>query len=309
MIPTLENPVDLPRSLARPVLAIGNFDGLHRGHAAVIGAAQRLAAQLHRPAALLTFEPHPRQFFAPDRPRFRLTDPPAKALLAERMGLAGLITLTFDATLAALSAEAFIAEVLVQRFGLSGAVVGFDFHFGARRAGTPAFLAEAGQRFGFAVEVIAKQSSGDVEISSTAIRERLAAGDLDAANALLGHEWFVVGEVIHGRKVGREIGYPTANLRLDPACGLRHGIYAVRIAIDGMSRPAVASFGRRPTFDDGAPLLEVFVFDFSGDLYGKTVEVAFVSFLRDEQKFDSIEALIAQMDRDSSEARARLAPA
>lgn len=307
MFPDLDDPETLPVALAQPVLAIGNFDGLHRGHAAVIEAAKRLGQRLGRPALLLSFEPHPRRFFRPEVPLFRLTDTAAKARQAERMGLDGLITLPFDAALAALSAEAFVANVLIGRFRLSGAVVGFDFHFGAKRRGTPAFLAKEGERHGFAVEIVSEQSEDGADISSTAIRERLASGDVGGANRLLGHEWFVIGEVIHGRKVGRSIGYPTANLRLDPECGLRHGIYAVRIMIEGRTHAAVASFGRRPTFDDGAPLLEVFVFDFSGDLYGKTVEVAFVAFLRGEEKFDSVEALIAQMDRDSAAARMLLA--
>ena len=307
MFLSLENPLALPASLLEPVIAIGNFDGLHRGHAAVIDQAVAMGQRLGRPTALLSFEPHPRVYFRPDLALFPLTDRNAKARLAERQGLEGLITLTFDAGLAAKTAEAFVDEILVRRLAISGAVVGFDFHFGAKRAGTPQFLAEAGQRFGFMVEIVPEQQAGGVEISSTLIREKLEAGEIKAANALLGHDWFVVGTVLHGQKIGRSIGYPTANLRLADECRLRHGIYAVRLTVEGETLPGVASFGRRPTFDNGAPLLEVFVFDFSGDLYDKIVEVTFVDFIREELKFDSVEALVEQMDRDSAAARRVLA--
>ena len=294
-----------------PVLAIGNFDGLHRGHRAVTDAALEMGKRLGRPVVLLTFEPHPRVFFRPDVPLFRLTDKAAKARLAARLGLDGMIVLTFDEALATESADAFIKDILIGRLGLSGAVVGFDFQFGAKRAGTPQSLAEAGSRLGFSIEIIQEQKEGSEGISSTLIRAKLGEGDVAEANRLLGHEWFIVGEVIHGRKVGRTIGYPTANIRLADDCGLRHGIYAVRLTLDGKSddkiHAAVASFGRRPTFDNGAPLLEVFVFDFAGDLYGKTVEVAFVGFIRGEEKFDGVEALVVQMDRDSAVAREMLA--
>ena len=307
MFLSLENPLALPASLLDPVIAIGNFDGLHRGHAAVIDRAVAMGQRLGRPTALLSFEPHPRVYFRPDLALFPLTDRNAKARLAERQGLEGLITLTFDAGLAAKTAEAFVDEILVRRLAISGAVVGFDFHFGAKRVGTPQFLAEAGQRFGFMVEIVPKQQAGGVEISSTLIREKLEAGEIKAANALLGHDWFVVGTVLHGQKIGRSIGYPTANLRLADECRLRHGIYAVRLTVEGETLPGVASFGRRPTFDNGAPLLEVFVFDFSGDLYDKIVEVTFVDFIREELKFDRVEALVEQMDRDSAAARRVLA--
>ena len=303
----LKDPKSLPPALARPVLAIGNFDGLHLGHKAVIDAALALARPLGRPAALLTFEPHPRQFFRPDVPLFRLTDAAAKARRAERYRLDGMITLTFDAHLAAMPAEQFITDVLLGQLELSGAVIGFDFQFGAKRQGTPAFLADAGMRHGFPVEIVPERRYRGEDISSTVIRERLASGDIVEANRLLGYEWFVIGEVLHGRKIGRTIGYPTANLRLAEDCQLKHGIYAVRLAVDGVSHPGVASFGRRPTFDNGAPLLEIFVFDFVGDLYGKTVEATFVSFIREEAKFDDVDALVAQMDRDSAAARRILA--
>ncbi len=306
--PELVDPARLPPALAHPVVAIGNFDGAHRGHAAVIGAAKALARQLGRPLVALTFEPHPVDFFAGAGTVFRLTPGAARARALGRLGVDAVVTLTFDAAQANQSAEDFVAERLVGRLGVSGAVVGYDFHFGKGRRGSPTFLAEAGRRYGFAVEIVPKVVA-DVEgaaeaVHSNAARAALEAGDVAAAARLLGHEWFVVGEVIHGEKLGRSLGYPTANIRLDPSCRLRHGIYAVRFTADGATRGGVANFGARPTVvSDGAPLLEVYVFDFSGDLYGKQVEVAFVDWLRPEAKFDGLEALVAAIKNDEVQAR------
>ncbi len=288
------------------VVAIGNFDGVHRGHKAVIATAQQRAAELKRPAAVLTFEPHPRVFFNPGEKLFRLTDQTAKLRLLAAIGLDGAIVLTFDAALAKLTADEFVSRVLVGRFGIGGAVIGFNFHFGARRAGSPDFLVAEGKRYGFTVDVVAPFRDGGRPVSSGPIRQALEAGQLDEATELLGAPWFVSGEVIHGDKRGRELGFPTANLALDPACGLRHGIYAVRVAVDGKRYDAVASFGRRPTFDNGRVLLEVFLFDFSGDLYGKTIDVAFIAWLRDELAFASVEDLVRQMQDDSRQAREAL---
>jgi len=296
----------LPAVLARPVVAIGNFDGLHRGHGAVIAATRSLAATLGRPAAVLTFEPHPRAFFAPGRPLFRLTPPAVKLAILERMHLAGAIVLPFDAGLAATTASAFVDDLLVGRMQVSGVVVGHDFHFGKGRSGSPAFLAERARAFGFPVAVVAPVGGNSAPISSSLVRAALGAGAVGAANALLGYRWFVRGEVIHGDKRGRDLGYPTANIRLDADCGLRHGIYAVRARIGRAVHHGVASFGRRPTFDDGAPLLEVYVFDIAGDLYGLEMDVEFAGWIRGEERFASVEALIAQMDRDSAEARVLL---
>jgi len=291
------------------VVAIGNFDGVHRGHRAVIAAAQERAAALGRPAAALTFEPHPRTFFNPGEPLFRLTDETAKLRLLASTGLDGAIVLTFDEALAQLTAKSFVDRILVERFAVRGAAIGFNFHFGANRAGSPGFLASEGAKRGFAVDIVPPLQDRGRPVSSQPIREALAAGRLDEAAELLGYPWFMSGPVIHGDKRGRELGFPTANLAPDPSCGLRHGIYAVRVGLRGRRYDGVASFGRRPMFDAGIVLLETFLFDFSGDLYGATIDVAFIAFIRNEARFGSAEQLVGQMHDDSSRAREALARA
>jgi len=296
-------------ALRGAVVAIGNFDGVHRGHRAVIGVAQEKARALGRPAAALTFEPHPRAFFNPGEPLFRLTDEAAKLRLLAATGLDGAIVLTFDAALASLSAEDFVSRILVERFAVSGAAIGFNFHFGMNRAGSPDFLKAQSRQHGFAVDVVPPFEDQGRPVSSGPIRDALAAGRLGEAAEFLGYPWFVSGAVIHGDKRGRELGFPTANLTLDAACGLRHGIYAVRVAAGGRRYDGVASFGRRPMFDTGAVLLEVFLFDFAGDLYGQNIDVAFIAWIREERMFDTAAALIAQMKDDSRLAREALARA
>jgi riboflavin kinase/FMN adenylyltransferase len=291
------------------VLAIGNFDGVHRGHRAVIATASARAASLGRPAAALTFEPHPRSFLKPQEPLFRLTDERNKLRLLATTGLDGAIVLRFDAQLAALSAEDFVARVLVGELAVAGVAIGFDFHFGANRSGSPDYLAAAGPRHGFAVDIVPRFEDGGRRISSGPIRAALAAGEVRDAAGMLGYPWFVSGEVVHGDKRGRELGYPTANLRLDPSCGLRHGIYAVRVGVGARRYDGVASFGRRPMFDIGTVLLEVFLFDFAGDLYGQAIDVAFIAWIRPELIFDSVDDLVRRMDEDSRIARTALARA
>lgn len=303
----VEGLTPLPPHLARPVLAIGNFDGVHRGHLAVIGAARRMAERLGRPAVALTFEPHPRSFFQPDKVLFRLTPAPQKMVELARAGLDGAVVLPFDATLAAIGAEAFVAEVLVGLFETVGVAVGFDFHFGKGRAGSPAFLQEAGAHHGFPVEVVAPMLDEGDPISSSAIRNALASGQVGHAAHMLGRPWSVSGEVAHGDKRGRDLGYPTANLSVPPGTVLAFGIYAVRARVGDVMIDGVASYGRRPTFDNGAPLLEVHLFDFSGDLYGQDMEVFFHNYLRPELKFENVEDLVRQMDTDSAAAKAVLA--
>jgi riboflavin kinase / FMN adenylyltransferase len=299
----LVHPNQLPAALSHPILAIGNFDGMHRGHRVVFDRALALGRDRGAPVAALTFEPHPRSFFKPDQPVFRLTPSAMKARLAERFGLQGLIDLAFDAGLATTSAGQFVSDILQQRFNLSGLVVGYDFSFGKARSGNAAFLALCGEKAGFPVVIVEQQLLAGRPVSSSHIRNALEEGDLTTANALLGYSYSILGEVVHGRKLGRTIGYPTANIALEPNTKLRMGIYAVRMTVNGRSQPGVASFGKRPTFDDGPPLLEVFLFDFAGDLYGQMVEVAFEAYLRPEMKFDGVAPLVAQMDHDSLEAR------
>jgi riboflavin kinase / FMN adenylyltransferase len=296
-------------SLRGAVVAIGNFDGVHRGHRAVIGAALERARELGKKAAVLTFEPHPRDFFNPANKLFRLTDASTKLRLLAATGLDGAVVLAFDATLASLTAEEFVERILVERFAISGAVIGFNFHFGTGRAGSPDFLKAQGARHGFVVDVVPPLQEDGLTVGSQPIRDALAAGEVDKAADLLGYHWFVSGEVIHGDKRGRQLGFPTANLSLDASCGLRHGIYAVRANLGGRRVDGVASFGRRPMFDTGAVLLEVFLFDFSGDLYGQSTEVAFIAWLRPEAKFASIDELTRQMQDDAGLARERLAQA
>jgi riboflavin kinase/FMN adenylyltransferase len=299
----LHDPESLPPPFRQPVLAIGNFDGLHLGHAALLGEARALAGRHGAPAGLLTFSPHPRRVLSPERPFFPLTSEDDRAHLARRAGLDGLVTLTFDRALMALSPEAFARDLLSARLGVSGVVTGEGFRYGAGRAGDAGTLAEAGRRLGFAVAAVPPVSIDGEVVSSSAIRRRLAAGDVAGAARLLGYRWFVRGVVRHGDKRGRELGFPTANLSLDAGVALAHGIYAVRVHVDGAAHDGVASFGRRPTFDDGAPKLESFIFDFSRDIYGREITVELVGRIRPELKFDSIEALVARMVTDCEEAK------
>lgn len=296
------------------VVAMGNFDGVHLGHRAVIAAALDMGRAHGRPAFAVTFEPHPRSFFSPNSPQFRLSDETNKLRLLAGTGLAGAVVMTFDKGRAGTSAQDFIHHDLIGRLGISGIAVGYDFHFGKGRVGSPSLLVSEAPRLGIEVDVQAHVDIAERPVSSSAIRMALAEGQIDDATAMLGGPWFATGEVIHGEKRGRDLGYPTANIRLDKTCGLKHGIYAVRVGRQGKRQgndqarfDGVASYGRRPTFDNGAPLLEVFVFDFTGDLYGSVLDVAFIGFIRDELKFDGVDALIRQMDDDSARARAALA--
>src|SRR5271168_4021398 len=295
------------------VVAMGNFDGVHLGHRAVIAAALEMGRTHGKPALAVTFEPHPRRFFSPNTPQFRLTDEAAKLRLLAGTGLAGAVVMTFDKTRAGTTAQDFIHHNLIERLGISGIAVGYDFHFGKGRVGSPSLLVNEAPRLGIEVDVQPHVDIAERPVSSSAIRMALAEGQIDDATAMLGGPWFITGEVIHGEKRGRDLGYPTANIRLDKNCGLKHGIYAVRVGRgqrkDQLRLDGVASFGRRPTFDNGAPLLEIFLFDFDGDLYGEALDVAFVAFIRDELKFDHVEALIRRMEEDSRLAREQLAAA
>ncbi len=305
------DPTCPPKGLEGAVYAIGNFDGLHRGHKAVLQRAKGIAVSLGRPAAVLTFEPHPSDYFAGANTIFRLTPMMTKARYVEQLGMDGMAVLSFDSALANLAAEDFVRDVLLRRIRAGAVVVGYDFHFGKMRGGTPAFLRMAGETHGFEVDIIGKIAADEQgaldAVSSTAIRVALEAGDVARAEKLLGHAYTIAGVVRPGQRLGRTLGFPTANLQADPSCRLRHGIYAVWAEVDGVSLPGVASWGRRPTVDNGAPLLEVFLLDVDRDLYGKEMNVCFVAWLRGEEKFDGLDLMKRQMLADVVDARAVLA--
>ncbi|MCB1497776.1 MAG: bifunctional riboflavin kinase/FAD synthetase [Bauldia sp.] len=302
---------DLPSGFGPSAVAVGNFDGVHRGHAALIQTAIAEARRQDARAIVLTFEPHPRTFFRPERPVFRMTPPAAKARIMAALGIDAMVAARFDAGFSQLEPTAFEEDVLAGRLAARRVIVGDGFRFGKGRAGTIEQLKAAGQRFGFDVVVVDPVFDERGErISSSAIREYLAAGDVTNANRLLGYRWFVVGTVIHGEERGRELGFPTANIALPADCELRHGIYAVTLTSRGGEPLAgVASYGRRPQFDNGAPLLEVFVFDFDGDLYDQDVVVTFVDWIRPEATFESVAALVETMRNDARTARSIIAKA
>ncbi|MEO0501868.1 MAG: bifunctional riboflavin kinase/FAD synthetase [Pseudomonadota bacterium] len=291
------------------VAAIGNFDGVHVGHQSVIDLAR--AAVPDAPLGILTFEPHPRSYFAPDAPPFRLMNPAARASRLEKLGIARLYELPFNAELAGLTPEEFARDVVADGLGLRHVVIGADFCFGKGRAGTATDLQAFGAGMGFGVTVAPLLEQSDRTVSSTAIRQALSDGRTRDAAAMLGHWHRIEGPVIGGEQRGRKLGYPTANMSVDGLHLPAFGVYAVLFdVLDGPHAGAyhgVASLGVRPMFGVNTPNLETFVFDFSGDLYGAAVSVALVAHLRGEENFDSVEALITQMDADSASARQILA--
>lgn len=300
------------------VIALGNFDGVHRGHQAVIGEALRRARLAGVPAAVMTFDPHPRRLFRPDLPPFALTSLRLKARLIEALGVDFLYVQHFDAAFAAKSAETFIEEVLVRGLGVSHVVVGADYAFGKGRGGSVEVMREHAARCGFEVtavdlvtgDLVTGADQGTV-FSSTVVRTALADGDTETATAILGHPWEIEGRVEHGDARGRTIGFPTANLRLGDYSRPATGVYVVQAGIDRGGKTdwvgGVANYGRRPTFDKTDDLLEVHLFDFSGDLYGQHLRVRFLHHLRPEQKFAGLEALKAQILADAAQARIMLA--
>lgn len=300
---------DLPSDAKGAVVALGNFDGVHLGHRALLLEAKRMAAELDRPFAALVFEPYPREFFRPKDESFRLTPFRAKARLLAELGVDLLIVLAFDSAMASMSAQDFVLDVLVKELGIAHVVIGKDFRFGKGRAGDAAVLGYMGEMEGFGTTVFSPViAEGSVKISSTDIREALKAGRPDEAARLLGHWWGVEGHVARGEKRGREIGYPTANLKLEHTLQPAFGIYAVRAHLpDGRVFDGAASFGIRPTFALASPLLEVHLFGFSGDLYGALIAVEFIAYLRPEKQFDSIDGLKAQIAADCDEAKRILA--
>jgi riboflavin kinase/FMN adenylyltransferase len=306
---------DVPDSAKGAVVAIGNFDGVHRGHQALIAQAKAMANEDGAALGVLAFEPHPQEFFRPAKDSFRLTPFRAKARLLMANGVDVMFALPFDAQMAARSADHFIAEVLVRGLGVSAIVVGNDFQFGKGRTGNVEVLKRAGVQQGFDVKIIEPvlEHVGE-KISSTHIREALKAGKPDVAAKLLGHYWSVEARVEHGDARGRTIGFPTANMRLTDCLHPAFGVYAVRATIyeddKAVSRHnGVANFGIRPMYKIEEPLLETYLFDFNGDLYGKHLAVEFVHYIRGEAKLDGLDALKAQIARDSDDARKALANA
>jgi len=294
------------------VVAVGNFDGVHRGHQAVIAAAKAKAAALGAPFAVLTFEPHPRRIFQPGAPPFRLTPFRAKSRALETLGVDLLFTLHFDLAFAQKSAEEFVSAILVEGLGVRAVVIGYDFVFGHRRRGNADLLRAEGQKQGFDVDVVAPVAGASgVVYSSTQIREHLSAGRTREAAALLGRAWEIDGRVEEGDRLGRTIGFPTANLSLDDYLRPAAGVYAVRAGIDDGAKTrwfgGAANLGWRPTVGGKDLRLETHLFDFDGDLYGKHLRVAFIEHLRPEQRFDGLGALKAQIAADCVKARAVLA--
>jgi len=299
---------ETPPDLNGAVLAIGNFDGVHRGHQAVLGVAKAIAAAEGRKAGAVIFEPHPREFFAPGRPFFRLTPLPVKLELLEALGLDVAFVLPFDKALADLSADAFAADVLGEAFGARHVVVGYDFTYGKGRAGTVAHLAASGETQGYGVDVVEPvRLGGEMVFASSAIRDHLFKGRVRDAAEQLGYWWRARGAVAHGAGRGQGLGFPTVNFKLLPGQDVCHGIYAMRVHHSGGRHDAAGYVGPRPTFGAGEPALEAFLFDFSGDLYDQTIEVEFIDFIRPDETFASAEALAAQMDKDCETARAVLA--
>jgi riboflavin kinase/FMN adenylyltransferase len=300
----------VPERLRGGIVALGNFDGFHLGHQAVVARAVARARAEGRPALVATFDPHPVRFFRPDTPPFRLTTLDQRERLFAGAGADAMIVFRFDAVLAGTLANEFVSERLLGLIGAAGVVTGEDFTFGRGRGGSIAVLRQAGEALGFSVDSVGPvcDESG-LAVSSSRIRDALKAGDCDEATRLLTRPFSIEGVVEHGDKRGREIGYPTANLSLGQYLRPRFGIYAVRARLpDGRSVGGAANLGIRPTFEPARELLEPYLFDFSGDLYGQRIEVELIAFLRPEARFESLEALCAQMEADCVEARRRLAP-
>jgi riboflavin kinase / FMN adenylyltransferase len=304
-------PVDqMPAALGGGVIAVGNFDGVHRGHQALLAAGRARATDRRAPALVLTFEPHPRTVLRPNPPVFRLTPLAAKARVLMAAGLDGVAVAKFDRAFAAMTPDEFIERVLVGHLKIAEAVVGFNFRFGRARAGDAGTLRAAAARLGFAVTIVEAVAQAGALIASSDIRSALTVGNVMRANALLGYRWFVNGTIEHGEARGRALGFPTANLRLADDCTLRHGVYAVRLRRRGGAiHDGVASYGVRPTFGGKATLLEVHLFDFEQSLYGDEVAVTFIDWIRPEEKFAEVPDLIAAIRRDCDSARTILAAA
>ncbi|WP_439571824.1 bifunctional riboflavin kinase/FAD synthetase [Sphingomonas sp.] len=303
----LDGAASVPAHLRGGIVALGNFDGFHRGHQAVVGRAVARARDEGRPVIVATFDPHPVRHFRPDTPPFRLTTLDQRARLFAAAGADAMLVFGFDAALASLSAREFAQQRLVELIGAGGVVTGADFTFGKGRDGNVAVLADLGAELGFSVDTVAPVAAEGEVVSSSRIRDALRQGQPREAAALLTRPFAIEGVVEGGAKLGRQLGYPTANIRLGSYLRPRYGVYAVRARLaDGRIVEGVANFGIRPMIDPPEELLEPYFFDFSGDLYGQMVEVQLIDFLRDEAKYDGLDALKAQIARDCDAAREAL---
>jgi riboflavin kinase/FMN adenylyltransferase len=304
----LDGSSTVPDALRGGIVALGNFDGFHKGHQAVVGRAVSRAHAEGRPALVATFDPHPVRFFKPDLPPFRLTTLDQRERLFAAAGADAMLVFQFGAELASVTAPDFVADYLVSRIGAAGVVTGEDFTFGKGRGGTIDVLKVLSQANRLSVDAVAPVSDGDEPVSSSRIRDALQAGDCETAERLLTRPFAIEGVVEHGDGRGRKLGFPTANIPLGKYLRPRFGVYAVRGRIaEGRTLEGVANLGTRPMFDPPKELLEPWFFDFDGDLYGQCVEVDLVSFIRDEAMFDGLDALKAQIGRDAEAARKRLA--
>ena len=294
----------VPDHLKGSIVALGNFDGFHLGHQAVVSRAVARAFHERRPVVVATFDPHPVKFFKPDVPPFRLTSLDQRETLFAHAGADAMLVFEFNEELRSTSAEDFVGKLLAGTIAAAGVVTGDDFGFGKGRAGNVEVLRTLGAELGLVAEAVAPVIIDGERVSSGRIREALKAGDTGTSTHLLTRDFAIEGVVQRGDARGRELGYPTANLNLGDYQRPRYGIYAVRVTLeDGTEHPGVASLGVRPTFDPPQELLEAHLFDFDGDLYGQRIEVALHAFIRDERKFDSVDALVAEMRNDEAEAR------
>jgi riboflavin kinase/FMN adenylyltransferase len=298
----------IPDKLRGAIVALGNFDGFHLGHQAVVGRAIQRGFHERRPVIVATFDPHPVRFFKPDIPPFRLTTLDQREGLFAHAGADAMLVFEFDKALCVTSAEDFVSDILARQIGAAGVVTGDDFTFGRARKGNVETLRVLGEQNGIVAEAVAPVTLGDLRISSGRIREALVAGDTATTTKLMSRDFAIEGVVQDGDKRGRELGYPTANIQLADYQRPRYGIYAVRATLeDGTEHPGVASLGVRPTFDPPVELLETHLLDYDADLYGQRIEVALHAFIRDEKKFDDVDALVAQMRNDEARARHLLA--
>lgn len=298
----------IPDTLKGSIVALGNFDGFHLGHQAVVGRAVQRAFHERRPVIVATFDPHPVRFFKPDLPPFRLTTLGQRETLFAHAGADAMLVFKFDEILRSTSAQEFVTELLGHKIGASGVVTGDDFTFGKARGGNVGTLHALGKEIGISAEAVPPVLLEGVRISSGRIREALEIGDIGAATRLMSRDFAIEGIVQGGDRRGRELGYPTANMVLSDYQRPRYGIYAVRVTLtDGSEHPGVASLGIRPTFQPPLELLETHLLDFEGDLYGKRIEVALHAFIREEKKFENLDDLVAEMKEDEAQARRLLA--